>query len=75
MVNYELAGLQETFLGYGTITMQTFFGDLVIHDLHHPGKIQKKLLEILRDSGVPASGFPGKDAAANEQLDSEPNEA
>lgn len=58
MVNYEVAGLQETLLGYGTITMQTFVGDLVIHDLHHPAKIQKKLLEILRDNGVSASAYP-----------------
>ncbi len=58
MVNYEVAGLQETLLGFGTITMQTYVGDLVIHDLHHPAKIQKKLLHILREHGVPAAGGP-----------------
>ena len=52
MVNYEISGLQETLLGFGTIMMQTFVGDLVIHYLHHPQKIQKHLLEILRDEGV-----------------------
>lgn len=52
MVNYEVGGLQETMLGYGTIMMQTFVGDLIIHDVHHPAKIQKKLLTILRDKGV-----------------------
>ena len=52
MVNYEVGGLQETLLGYGTIMMQTFVGDLIIHDVHHPAKIQKKLLTILRDKGV-----------------------
>ncbi len=52
MVNYEIAGLQETLLGYGTIMMQTFVGDLVIHYIHHPQHIQKKLLEILRAEGV-----------------------
>lgn len=66
MVNYEVAGLQETLLGFGTITMQTFVGDLVIHDLHHPAKIQKKILEILRDHGVPAtSGTPGQGSQNN----------
>jgi signal transduction histidine kinase len=67
MVNYEVAGLQETLLSFGTITMQTFVGDLVIHDLHHPAKIQKKLLEILRDNGVPADSHPAgqEQAAAN----------
>lgn len=52
MVNYEVSGLQETMLGFGTIMMQTFVGDLVIHDVHHPAKIQKKLLTILREKGV-----------------------
>lgn len=52
MVNYEVKGLEETMLGFGTIMMQTFVGDLVIHDVHHPAKIQKKLLTILRDQGV-----------------------
>jgi hypothetical protein len=52
MVNYHVGGFQETLLGYGTIMMQTFVGDLVIHDVHHPADIQKKLLTILRDKGV-----------------------
>ena len=52
MVNYEVGGLQETLLGFGTITMQTFVGDLIIHDVHHPAKIQKKILTILRERGL-----------------------
>lgn len=52
MVNYEVGGLQETLLGFGTIMMQTFVGDLIIHDVHHPAKIQKKILTILRDQGL-----------------------
>lgn len=52
MVNYQIAGLQETLLGFGTIMMQTFVGDLVIHDIHHPAEIQKKLLEVLRQQGI-----------------------
>ncbi len=58
MVNYEVAGLEQTLLGFGTIMMQTYLGDLVIHDVHHPAKIQKKLLKILRDQGVLAAGGP-----------------
>lgn len=52
MVNYEVAGLQETLLGFGTIMMQTFMGELLIHDVHHPAHIQKKILNILRDKGI-----------------------
>lgn len=57
MVNYQVAGMQETMLGFGTIMMQTFMGDLIIHEIAHPEKIQKKLLEILRDQGVSASPY------------------
>jgi hypothetical protein len=58
MVNYEVSGLQETLLGFGTIMMQTFVGDLVIHYIHHPAHIQKKLLEILRSEGVAVNESP-----------------
>ena len=58
MVNYEVNGFQETLLGYGTIMMQTFMGDLVIHDVHHPPRIQKKLINILREQGVATASMP-----------------
>jgi len=58
MVNYQISGLQETLLGFGTIIMQTFVGDLVIHTVHHPAKIQKKILEILRERGIAAISYP-----------------
>lgn len=51
-VNYEIAGLQETLLGFGTIVMQTYIGELVIHDVAHPAKVQRKIVQILRDRGV-----------------------
>lgn len=58
MVNYEIAGLQETLLGYGTIMIQTFVGSLTIHEVHKPAVIQKELLEILREQGINASSSP-----------------
>jgi hypothetical protein len=58
MVNYEIDGLEETVLGFGTIVVQTFVGSLTIHDVHHPAKIQKELLHILRDLGVSANSAP-----------------
>jgi len=62
MVNYQIAGLQETLLGYGTIMIQTYVGDLVIHNVHHPAKIQKIILNILKEQGITASSLPsGKD--------------
>lgn len=58
MVNYEIAGLQETLLGFGTIMVQTYMGDLVVHDVHHPAKIQKKMLNILREEGIIVTNHP-----------------
>lgn len=65
-VNYEVSGLQETLLGFGTIKMQTYVGDLVIHDLHHPAKLQKKIVTILRDEGIITNQYPpSTEQAAN----------
>jgi hypothetical protein len=62
MVNYEVAGVQETLLGFGTIMIQTYVGDLVIHDIHHPAKVQQKLFKILREQGINATeNIPIKD--------------
>ncbi len=52
MVNYEVNGIQETLLGFGTIIIQTYMGDLIIHEVHHPAKTQQAILGILRDSGI-----------------------
>ncbi len=58
MVNYEVAGVQQTLLGFGTITVQTYVGDLVIHNVHHPDRLQKKLLGVLRDQGIIVVSHP-----------------
>ena len=63
MINYEVAGIQETLLGFGTIMMQTYVGDLVIHEIYHPARIQKKLLEIMRQQGITPVQSPSGDDA------------
>lgn len=55
-ISYEISGLQETLLGFGTIVVQTYVGELVIHDVHHPQKIQKRMSQIMRDLGFNAGG-------------------
>jgi hypothetical protein len=57
-ISYEISGLQETLLGFGTIVVQTYVGELVIHDVHHPKHIQKRMSHILRDLGLNSSGVP-----------------
>lgn len=69
MVNYQIVGLEQTLLGFGTIMMQTLVGDLVIHDIHHPGHIQKKLLQVLRDQGIMAVNSPGAQQTQKEEYE------
>lgn len=52
MINYQVQGLEETVLHFGTIVVQTYVGDLVIHDVHHPEKVQTKMVHVLRDLGI-----------------------
>jgi hypothetical protein len=52
MINYQVSGLQETLLNFGTIIVQTYVGDLIIRDVHHPARVQKKMVHILRELGV-----------------------
>lgn len=59
MINYEVNGFEQTILGFGTIVVQTFVGSLTINDVHHPAKIQKEMLHLLRDLGYSmGSGAP-----------------
>jgi hypothetical protein len=58
MINYQISGLQETLLGFGTIIVQTYVGDLIIKDVHHPAKVQKKMVYILRELGIHPSQRP-----------------
>ncbi len=51
-LNYEISGMQETLLRFGTILIQTYIGDLVIKDIHHPAKVVKQIALILREHGV-----------------------
>ncbi|MBI2589206.1 PH domain-containing protein [Candidatus Saccharibacteria bacterium] len=59
MINYQIAGLEQTMLGFGTIVVQTYVGDLVINEVHHPEKVQKKMVHILRDLGIHHTMRPG----------------
>lgn len=63
-VNYEVSGLEETMLGFGTIRMQTYVGDLTIQKVHRPAKVQKKLLSILRKQGISVS-YPATNQQPN----------
>lgn len=62
-ISYNVPGLTGEMLGFGTIVIQTYVGDLVLDRLHHPDKIYNTLQEVLKKAGVNASG-EGFDEAA-----------
>lgn len=61
MINYQIVGLEQTMLRFGTIVVQTYVGDLVINEVHHPEKVQKNMVHILRDLGIHHTMRPGTD--------------
>jgi hypothetical protein len=63
-------GLQETLLGFGTIVVQTYVGDLVIRDVHHPARVQKKMVHILRDLGIHPTQRPLTDDNSKAAIES-----
>ena len=52
--NYEVKGVQATLLSFGTIVIQTYMGDMVVHEVYHPAKVIRTLSTILRDKGIVA---------------------
>lgn len=70
-MNYQVAGFQATMLGFGTIMIQTYMGDLIIHEVHHPEKVQKKIAMVLRDQGISAkilTARPEEQEEGNEEI-------
>jgi len=61
MINYQIKGLEQTMLNFGTIVVQTYVGDLVIRNVHRPARTQKKMIHILRELGIHPAQRPGGD--------------
>lgn len=51
-VNYEIHGILENLLGFGTIIVQTLVGDLYIARVPHPAEMQSKIVQAIKESGV-----------------------
>lgn len=47
-ISYTIGGVSADLLGYGTIVVQTFVGDLVLDKIHHPEEVYNKLQEAVR---------------------------
>lgn len=50
-VNFQVAGVQETLLGFGSVLIQTYLGDILINNVHHPEQIMNELFGVLREYG------------------------
>lgn len=46
-ISYNIPGFSGEVFGYGTIVIQTFVGDLVIHNVEHPEKTYNKLQDAV----------------------------
>jgi len=49
-ISYNVPGLTASMLGYGTIVVQTYVGDLILDRIHHPNKIYNALSEVVGKS-------------------------
>jgi uncharacterized integral membrane protein len=71
MVNYQVEGIEQSLLGFGTIMVQTYVGSLTIGHVHHPARVQKRIIRILRNQNIPAFvGVSGQNSI-QEKSDSE----
>lgn len=74
-VNYQIAGIQETLLGFGTILVQTYVGDMMIDKVHHPQDVQEEIVSIIKELGyespVPAQIIQENQTTSQQEADAE----
>jgi len=56
-ISYNVPGLSGELLGFGTIVIQTYVGDLLLDKIHHPNKIYN----ILQDAVASTSSYKRDD--------------
>lgn len=49
-ISYTVPGFSGEIFGFGTIVIQTYVGDLVIHKVEHPEKIYNQLQDAVQDA-------------------------
>jgi hypothetical protein len=49
-ISYNVPGFSGEIFGFGTLVIQTFVGDLVIHKVEHPDKIYNKLQDAVMEA-------------------------
>lgn len=59
-VNYTVKGFQQTVLGFGTILVQTYLGDILMNDMHKPAQLTKEINTILIEQDVHTVQYPAE---------------
>jgi hypothetical protein len=59
-ISYNVPGFTAAVLGFGTMVVQTYVGDLYLEKLHHPSKIYNALAEVIQQ-------YAGKDVTLNDE--------
>lgn len=49
-ISYNVPGFSGEVFGFGTLVIQTYVGDLVIHKVEHPNKIYNKLQDAIMEN-------------------------
>lgn len=59
-ISYNVPGLNGELFGFGAIVIQTYVGDLVLDNLHHPDRIYNVLQDVVKQANVNArTQYPG----------------
>jgi hypothetical protein len=51
-ISYNIPGFTASILGFGTMVVQTYVGDLYLDKIHEPSKIYNDLAEVIRQYGA-----------------------
>lgn len=60
-ISYNIPGFSGEIFKYGTIVIQTYVGDLVIHNAEHPDKIYNKLQDAVETAADEQGVYEEKD--------------
>jgi hypothetical protein len=50
-ISYNINGFSASMLGFGTLVVQTYVGDLVLERVPHPDRIYAELHKIIKENG------------------------
>lgn len=56
-LSYNVPGFTAAMLGYGTLVVQTYVGDLFLNKIHKPGKVYNDLAVVVKKYGSDTVSF------------------